>query len=126
MIPRVRRAVLVILLLAGCSSSSKPAARPTPSLHSSVDAYTKAFGDGNGRAAWSIVSKRCRGVVDETEYRAIVAAAGVKYRGLHLTRYSESIDGSAATVDYSTTSTDLTYDDQRWVLESGLWRWDGC
>lgn len=107
--------------------TTSTAAAPGPdALEHAVDRYTAAFGTGDGRVAWAIVSARCQSVINETDYRAQVAASGVKYAGLHVTHYDGSIDGSAATVNYDTSSSSISEHAQRWVLEQGAWHYDGC
>ncbi len=64
--------------------------------------------------------------MSETDYLATVAAAAVKYPVLRVTRFDAAIDGDAATVNYETSSPEISKRDQRWVFERGHWRFDGC
>lgn len=123
-------AVCVCALLAGCGTSAaakdSTVAPDARALEASVRSYVEVFGKGDGAGAWAQVSARCTAKITEVDYRATVAAAGVKYPGLHVTHYSAHIDGSAATVTYTTSAAELSYDGQRWVFEGGAWHWDGC
>jgi hypothetical protein len=118
----------LVLITAACSHSSTPTPVASPSeLQRAVSTYTAAFGRGDGSAAWGQVSDHCRRLTNETDYRATVAVAGVKYAGLHVVSYSGQVDGTGAIVIYSTSADGVgPYRGQPWVFEHGAWRFDGC
>ncbi len=89
--------------------------------------YTAAFRLGSADSAWNLVSSRCKGIVDEAEYRATVTAAGERGTGLIASNISVDVDGDTALIDYDTNDPVVgSYVDQPWTLEDGRWRWDAC
>jgi hypothetical protein len=126
-------AVVVSLVLVSCggsdgsSSSDSDEAASEAAFEQSVMSYAKAFGLGDTDGAWATVSKRCQGIVPESEYRAAVASAGELNKGMTATDVVVEIDGDQGRATYSITEDDIgPYDQQPWRFEDGAWRWDDC
>lgn len=96
-------------------------------LKSAVSGYVDAFGEGDPDAAVSLLSERCAATVPLNEYRAAVAGAGELYPGLVVDEFSDIVlDANAAVVYYTTDPVVEAGQGERWVHESGTWRWDDC
>jgi hypothetical protein len=84
-----------VLILGGCIEridSSRP--------EWYVEKYIESFAEGDSDTAWELVSHRCKMTIDEEYFREAVRIDGRYLRGLEVVDYSESIQGSSATVTY--------------------------
>lgn len=96
-------------------------------VRDAVATYVSAFGEGTPDAAWALVSERCRDLIQESEYRAAVAAAGELYPDLTVDEFSDIVlDGDTAVAFYSTNPVVEEGDGERWTRDAGTWRWDDC
>jgi hypothetical protein len=137
------------VLIAACSSSPSPsagssssttassttttavstttAASPTvASLEATVRAYSAAFLGGDGAGAWALLSTRCQEKMAEIDYKATVAAAGVKYGSATLQSVTGTVNGAEGSATYTYSDPTIDQHDQPWTFESGGWRWDAC
>lgn len=95
-------------------------------LVADVLAYSAAFGDGDADLAWSMVSPRCQGIYDETEYRESVEFWGTGLPGFTASNVSALVFGDTAAVNYDTSEEGLVYNAQPWALVDGNWHQDAC
>lgn len=95
-------------------------------LVADVLAYSAAFGDGDADLAWSMVSPRCQGIYDETEYRESVEFWGTGLPGFTASDVSALVFGDTAAVNYETSEDGLAYVAQPWALVDGNWHQDAC
>jgi hypothetical protein len=142
---------LLVAVAAGCSSSPAPSAEssstttastttttttavsttttasPTvASLEAAVRAYSAAFLGGDGAGAWALLSSRCQQKMAEIDYKATVAAAGVKYGSATLQSVTATVNGTQGTATYTYSDPTIDQQNQPWTFESGGWRWDAC
>ncbi len=95
-------------------------------LVAAVLAYSTAFGDGDFDLAWSMVSPRCQGIYDETDYRGSVAYFGTELAGFTASEVSAVVFDDTAAVNYDTSEEGLVYVAQPWALVDGNWHQDAC
>ncbi len=95
-------------------------------LIADVLAYSAAFGDGDFDLAWSMVSPRCQGIYDETDYRGSVEFFGTELAGFTASDVSAVVFGDTAAVNYNTSEEGLVYNAQPWALVDGNWHQDAC
>lgn len=106
------------------TTTTAPAASQ-PVLESAVRAYTVAFLGGDP-VAYSMLSERCRSVMPEADFTAIVQQAQAQYGEATITAYEDTVDGQVATASYELTDPTLNQIEERWLLEAGAWRNDDC
>lgn len=117
---RAMATLAAVVLLAGCGSSDD-------GLTQAVTGYVAAFGQGDGTAAWELVSSRCRENEPRDQYETAVRAAGDLYSGIELDgEVDTEMDGDSATVSYNVSDPTLNQTRERWILEGDDWRWDDC
>ena len=139
-------AAAVVLALAGCGTASTPtaagtskpatsapAAEPTTvsaeptALRVAVQAYSAAYLSGNGKAAYALLSKRCRKTDTFEGFSALVDQAKNLYGNpLPMTSFKAHVSGGMARVTYTYTITAINQTDQPWTLEAGGWHNDNC
>jgi hypothetical protein len=123
-----KRALLavVVLLVAGCSSGASESTKSAPSLESVVRAYTVSYLGGDGKAAYALVSERCKGEMGSTQFERIADQAHALYGRESIVSYKESIKGASATATYKLTDSTLNQTNERWLVERGAWVNDDC
>jgi hypothetical protein len=105
----------------GCASG------PEGEVADRVEAYSSAYLEGRGGAAWEMLSARCQDEVGEGEFLATVVAAGELYGPQEVGDVDVEVDGQVATVSYRfPDAPGLDQSGQRWVSEGGRWVFDGC
>ena len=113
-----------LLVAAGCGGGGQ--GDDGPSLEGAVRANAADFLGGDATAAYARWSDRCRGVLAEDMFSAVVAQAAEQFRDAEITAYHEDVDGDKATVTYEFSVSALNQSTQPWVLEGGTWHVDDC
>lgn len=118
---RVALALTALALAAGCASSTG-----TPDqLDQAVRSYSAAYLSGQGEKAAGMLSQRC----DPALHAQVVAAASeapALYGTAKLVSVEPTVNGDHATVTYRFDQPAIDQENQRWVWESGAWRYDQC
>jgi hypothetical protein len=115
------RVLVGVLLLAGCAGGD------VTDVSGRVEAYSSAFLEGRGGAAWEMLSVRCQDVLDEGEFVATVVAAGELYGPQEVEVTQVDVDGGVASVSYGyPDASGLDQVGQRWVSEGDRWVYDDC
>ncbi len=112
-------------------ASSSPAApstrRTDPALRKAVQAYADAFLVGDAPAAFDLLSERCKDTVDMESFGTDAITAGERYGAPQkISRWSETVRGSSATVSYSFAGGAPAKTKEPWVREAGFWQLDAC
>ncbi|WP_369778846.1 hypothetical protein [Streptomyces sp. R33] len=139
-------AAAALLTLTGCSSDSKPAAdkpadapapatSPSPridperaALDKAVRAYSAAYFQPDGKAAYALLSKRCQTKAGDEDVFAIVVDTAAKGYGRQelQTLTIDQLAGDMARVSYTYLVPKLNQSQQPWTREAGAWHYDGC
>jgi len=97
-------------------------------LRAAVQAYSDAFLTGDGRAAYAMLSARCRHRTAKADFLHIVTIAretlGGKPRAF--LSYTEQVSGDLARVTYTFDDPTLNQEAEPWVRETGTWHEDDC
>ncbi|MFD4814846.1 hypothetical protein [Streptomyces sp. NPDC058418] len=142
---------LLIATLVGCSSTpefSTPAVTAQPSSSSSeapsepakaeqdqaaadlekaVRAYSDAYFKPDTKAAYGMMSARCKSETTEAVYGAFVEVAAKDYGVQEIrTLTVDQISGDLARVSYTYAVPKLDQKQQPWAREGGVWRYDAC
>ena len=134
----MKRLVVLVLVgvIAACGGSSSggagqspaPAAGPSEAdLKLAVFAYSDAFLGGHGDRAYDMLSRRCQAENDATRFGNLVRGAQILYGDETIkTLTVDSFSATTATVTYLYGNRNIDQHNQRWTVEGGQWRWDGC
>lgn len=125
LIPRLLLGAAV-LFVAGACGDDDGGSSEDPALDAAVRAYSADFLAGDATAAYARTSERCRTVLEEDVFAAIVASAAEAYGDEEITDLESEVDGNSATVSYEYEDETLNQEDEPWVLEDGEWHLDDC
>lgn len=113
-------AVLAALLtLAACGESA-------PSVDEAVRSYTSAYLSGDGGTAYSLLSTRCKATISPDVLQRQASAAAALYGQARIVSLEPSVDGDRAKVTYRFDQPAIDQQNQPWVLEDAVWRYDQC
>jgi hypothetical protein len=113
-------AVLIAVLLAGCSSGT------TGAVEDAVRSYSSAYLRGDGQAAYDMLSTRCRKIISLGQLKAASTGAAALYGQAQLISVTPVVDGDHATVTYRFSQPAIDQENQPWVREAGRWHYDKC
>lgn len=109
------------------AASKETAPAADDDLKAAVQAYSDAFLTGDGKAAYGLLSKRCRDRTPSEQFTGLVEAAGQTYgSALPFKTYSASVSGDLARVTYTYSIKAINQDSEPWVREGGHWHEDDC
>ncbi|MCC6269495.1 MAG: hypothetical protein IT300_18210 [Dehalococcoidia bacterium] len=95
-------------------------------LRSAVEAYSKAFLTGDGRA-YDMLTARCQQRVKRSEFELILAAAKKQYgTNLPIRSYDAKVSGDLARVSYTFDVAEINQTMEPWARENGSWKEDDC
>jgi len=131
----------VLCAVASCSSGSPDRSQAQPrgsatatasasagkALKAAVYAYSDAYVGDEADAAYALLSQRCQDTVARAALRSEINGAAPQLRGQSIKTFKiDSLNGNTATVTYTYSDASINQTEQRWVFESGAWRYDGC
>lgn len=122
MLSRPALALAAAALTAGCASSGGTAEQ----LDQAVRTYTGAFLSGQGEKAAGMLSARCDTPALHGQIVQAAAAAPALYGQAKLLSVEPVVAGEHGTVTYRFDQPAIDQENQRWVYESGAWRYDQC
>lgn len=126
----MRTRVVLGLVAVGLAASGCSGGEPDPAaadLEAAVRAYSDAFFANDAQAAHGMLSARCQADQDLEEFARYLDVATALYSPApELRTVDVDVNGSAATATYTYSDATVNVTDQRWVLEDGSWRHDGC
>lgn len=105
-----------------------PEASGDDALEAAVRAYSKAFFDGEATTGYEMLSKRCAGETDLSTYTGTLMAVKMLFPDGPPTLETVQVetDGNVGTATYTYSDETVNVSSQRWVLENGAWKHDGC
>lgn len=105
-----------------------PEASGDDALEAAVRAYSKAFFDGEATTGYEMLSKRCAAETDLSTYTGTLMAVKLIYpeETPKLETVQVETDGNVGTATYTYSDDAVNVSGQRWVLEKGSWKHDGC
>lgn len=115
--------LLAPLAVAGDASAATTA---NSQLRRDVSAYSAAFLGGRPRAAFALLTPRCRSAIGYATFAQIIAGAHELYGPLRIRSYRASVDGNRAHVTYRYAVTRLDQVSEPWVRRGGHWHNDEC
>ncbi|SDT74256.1 nuclear transport factor 2 family protein [Actinoplanes derwentensis] len=96
-------------------------------LKAAVQAYSDAFLTGDPKAAYELLSQRCRKRHSLAEFTSIVSAAEQMYgSALPIETFSAQVSGDLARVTYTYSVKAINQDSEPWAREQESWRQDDC
>lgn len=113
--------VVSVLLLGGCASSGSSA-----ELEDAVRSYSAAFLSGQGEKAAGMLSARCDTPALHAQTVQAAAVAPALYGQAKLVSVDPRVSGDRGVVTYRFDQPAIDQQDQRWVYENGVWRYDQC
>jgi hypothetical protein len=146
---RTASALLMLILLSGCSGSDQPAASepaatvattgapapsPTPTdtaapkddLKTAIAAYSAAYLTGDGAGAYGLLSQRCQEVLPLSEFDGLTEQARDLYGDVKIESVDVEVDGNQATATYTYAVSAINQTDEPWVIEGTRWKNDDC
>ena len=109
------------------ATSAPATATQDQPLRAAVQAYSDAYLGGDGATAFNLQSARCQQTIGLQQMTSLASAAKSIYGVLPLTSFMvDSNSVSTATVTYTYAVAKMDQSDQRWVLQGGSWKYDGC
>jgi len=92
-----------------------------------VQAYSDAYLSGKGKAAYALLSNRCKKMDTLEGFASLVDQAKTLYGNpLPMTSFKAHIADGMARVTYTYTITAINQTDQPWTLEATGWHNDNC
>jgi PBP1b-binding outer membrane lipoprotein LpoB len=146
---RTASALLLLILLSGCSSGDKPAAsepaatvattaaptpmptstataRPEDDLKAAITDYSTAYLTGDGAAAYGLLSQRCQTVLPLSEFASLTEQARDLYGDVKIESVDVEVDGKQATATYTYAVPAINQTDEPWLIEGTRWKNDDC
>ncbi len=111
---------------ASTSSSSKATSAEAARLATAVRAYSDAYLSGNGTAAHTLLSSRCKQRLTLAQMKAVTSQAKNLYGQTPIVHLDVQVNGDLARATYSYAVPALKQTREPWVRESGSWHEDDC